>query len=114
MTNALDCLRNNLAGVAEAIAEYARQIRSGDYRDEPTITDNYGNETPISEWPLDIVDERGKEFAVLIAYGGPNIWLTADGLSDARLVGYWGSETVTLWDDSARSFTTVLDYFIDR
>lgn len=82
--------------------------------DEPTIRDNYGNASPISEWPLDIVDERGKEFAVLITYGGPNIWLTADGLSDARLVGYWGGEPVTLWDDSAGSFTTVLDYFIER
>lgn len=33
MTNTLDSLRNNLTGVAETIAEYARQIRSGDYRD---------------------------------------------------------------------------------
>lgn len=166
MANAIDSLRNNLAGVAETIAEYARQIRSGDYPtryviwqetpdmdgdtivgeiwstkesdaieswenagntftddhyvtedetdDEPTVRDDRGNGTPISEWPLDIVDERGREFAVLITYGGPNIWLTADGLSDARLVGYWGGETVTLWDDSVGSFTAVLDYFIER
>lgn len=107
-------LQATLKATADDIVEYARQIRSGDYRDEPTITDNYGNETPIGEWPLDIVDERGKEFAVLITYGGPNIWLTADGLDDARLVGYWGGETVTLWDDSVGSFTTVLDYFIER
>lgn len=114
MTTERDNLRNNLTGVAETIAEYARQIQSGEYDDEPTITDNYGNETPISEWPLEIVDERGRAFAIVLTIGGPHIEITADGQRDARLVGYWGGETVTRYDDSDGSFATVLDYFIDR
>lgn len=160
-------LQGTLKATADRIAEYARQIQSGNYPvryviwqetpdmdgdtivgeawateesdaiaawenagnatftdshyvtddetdDEPTIRDDYGNASPISEWPLEIVDERGKEFAVIITTGGPHIELVAHGLSDARLVGYWGGETVTLWDDSVGSFTTVLDYFIER
>jgi hypothetical protein len=74
---------------------------------EPTTEDG----TPISEYPLEIVDERGKEFAVVISTGGPHIEVVADGLSDARLEGYWWGERVTRYGDA---FSTFLDYFIDR
>lgn len=159
-------LRAILTAIADDIAEYARQIQSGNYPteyviwrespdnvgdtiageiwttkesdaiaawenagntftdshyvtendadNEPTIRDNYGNASPISERPLEIVDERGRAFAIVLTTGGPHIEITADGQRDTRLIGYWGGETVTLYDDTAGSFATVLDYFIDR
>jgi CRISPR/Cas system-associated exonuclease Cas4 (RecB family) len=74
--------------------------------DEPTTED-----TPISEYPLEVVDERGREYAVVLCTGGPHIEVVADGLCDARLVGYWSGETVTM---SGNMFSTFLDYFIER
>lgn len=84
----------------------------GDYEaerieaDEPTV-----DETPISEYPLEVVDERGREFAVVISTGGPHIEVVADGGQNARLAGYWGGEQVYLHGDV---FDTFLDYFIER
>ena len=74
--------------------------------DEPTVED-----TPISEYPLEIVDERGKEFAVVLTTGGPHIEVVADGGSSARLAGYWGGEQVYMYGNV---FDTFLDYFIER
>lgn len=74
--------------------------------DEPTV-----DETPISEYPLEIVDERGREFAVVLGTGGPHIEVVADGGCSARLEGYWGGSRATLHGDY---FSTFLDYFIER
>lgn len=74
--------------------------------DEPTV-----DETPISEYPLEIVDERGREFAVVLSTGGPHIEVVADGLSSARLEGYWWGDRATLHGDYLSTF---LDYFIER
>lgn len=74
--------------------------------DEPTV-----DETPISEYPLEIVDRRGREFAVVLGIGGPHIEVVADGDYDARLEGYWGGSRVTRHGDYLSTF---LDYFIDR
>lgn len=79
--------------------------------DDPTIADDYGNETSIDEYPLEVVDERGREFAVVITVGGPHIEVVADGLSSARLEGYWGGERVTRYGNYLSTF---LDWFIDR
>lgn len=105
-TTTRSALYENMVGVRETVEEYARQIESGDYDDEPTADD-----TPISEYPLEIVDERGREFAVVICTGGPHIEVVADGGYDARLEGYWAGERVTLSGDA---FNTFLDYFIER
>lgn len=79
--------------------------------DEPTLVDDYGNEARLSEYPLEVVDERGRQFAVVISTGGPHIEVTADGDQRAYLVGYWGGEKVTSHGDH---FDTFLDYFIER
>lgn len=70
-----------------------------------------GDETSIDDYPLEVVDQRGREFAVLVTFGGPNIWVMADGDRSARLEGYWGGEHVTL---TGSHFDTFLNYFIDR
>lgn len=77
--------------------------------DEPTIVDEYGNESPISERPLAVVDERGRQFVVVISTGGPHIEVTADRNQRAYLAGYWGGEKATLHGDH---FDTFLDYFV--
>lgn len=74
--------------------------------DEPTVDD-----TPIYDYPLEVVDERGRPFAVVIGTGGPHIEVTADGSYSASLVGYWGGVRVEL---SGSHFDTFLDYFIER
>jgi|LakMenEpi03Aug12_release.lakeMendotaPanAssembly.Ray.scaffolds.fasta_scaffold49906_8 hypothetical protein len=74
--------------------------------DDPTV-----NETSIYDYPLAVVDERGREFAVVICTGGPHIEVVADGLNRARLEGYWWGSRCTLTGDY---FDTFLDWFIER
>ena len=131
MGNTRELLTAQIEIVSDDIREYVRQIESGEYIpqssdadddrcecwlcdnaadtpfDEPTLAD----ETPISEYPLEVVDERGRPFAVVISTGGPHIEVTADGDQRAYLVGYWGGEKVTRGGDH---FDTFLDYFIER
>lgn len=140
---------------AETIAEYARQIESGEYGnrwtitdedgnevgtviasdedaealrekseeigntierdsfDEPTIVDEYGNESPISEWPLSVEVRIGRPLAVVIGTGGPHIEIVQDlseGGGGAKLAGYWGGEKVYR---HGGQFQTVLDYMTD-
>ncbi|MDP7733657.1 hypothetical protein [Mycobacterium paragordonae] len=152
-----DMLAGAVDRTAETIREYVRQIESGEYGDEWTITDEFGNqatvtassesdaldmvydtpeylslihgdadswdverveadeptvnETPIYEYPLEIVDRRGSAFAVVLGIGGPHIEVTANGWESARLEGYWGGSRVTRYGDYLSTF---LDYFIDR
>lgn len=115
-----DMLTKQVDGAAEAIQEYARQIESGECGpdlddvepfDEPTIVDDYGNATPISEWPLAVEVKIGRPLSVLITAGGPHIEIAQD-LSDggAKLAGYWGGERVYRHGPEMQ---TVLDYFTD-
>lgn len=156
----LDMLTKQVDYAAETIAEYARQIGSGEYGnrwsvqsydepvdhnyddiiadseedaiaiaqersgqshdnweaerdsfDEPTIVDEYGNESPISEWPLSVEVKIGRPLAVVIGTGGPHIEIAQElGAGGAKLAGYWGGEKVYRHGDQ---FQTVLDYFTD-
>jgi hypothetical protein len=74
---------------------------------EPWIP-GYGE---IDQYPLEVVDERGREYGVLICTGGPHIEIVADGGNRARLEGYWRGSRCTLSGDY---FDVFLDYFIDR
>lgn len=65
----------------------------------------------LSEYPLEIVDERGKNFAVVLCTGGPHIEIEASGSGEATLNGYWGGEHIVLSGDV---FDRVLDWFIER
>lgn len=97
-------LREQCETVAETIAAYVEQIRDG--VDVPTVDD-----TPIDEYPLEVVNERGKEFAVVISTGGPHIEVAANGGTVARLEGYLWGDRATIHGDQ---FDTFLSYFIDR
>lgn len=99
-----DKLGRQLAAEAATLREYAEQIMTD--VGVPTVDD-----VPIDEYPLEIVDERGRQFAVVLSTGGPHIELVADGSRRARLAGYWWGESHELDDDA---FDIVLDYFIDR
>ncbi|OHT47929.1 hypothetical protein BKG71_18715 [Mycobacteroides chelonae] len=98
-----------LANAIEEDSTNAKLEQDGIYVefDEPTV-----DETPINEYPLEVVDERGKEFAVVISAGGPHVEVVANGGSTPRLAGYWGGEKVTLHDSEA--LETFMDYFIER
>ncbi|QDM56014.1 hypothetical protein SEA_TRAX_134 [Gordonia phage Trax] len=74
--------------------------------DEPTV-----DETPISEFGLDLVIKIGRPIELLITVGGPYIAVEHDlSENSARLVGAWGGDKHTLHD---ASFETVLDYLTE-
>lgn len=104
-----DSLIAQLRGVAETVAEIVAAADAGH--------ETYGNDADGYYWadyPLEIVDARGRSFAVVLSTGGPHIELTADGYENARLVGYWAGETATLYDDAENTLTRFLELFIDR
>lgn len=94
-----------LNGDSQAIAALAADYGYGVDADEYDVTD------AIHEYPLEVVDERGREFAVVLSTGGPHVEVVADGPQSARLEGYWAGERVTRYGDYLSTF---LDYFIDR
>ena len=65
----------------------------------------------LSDYSLEVIDERGRNFAVVLTVGGPHIEIEAVGLSRARLEGWWGGDHLTFHADV---FTQVLDWFIER
>lgn len=97
-------LRENLDAEARTLRDYAAQIMAD--VGVPTVDD-----VPLDEYPLEIIDERGREYAVVLSTGGPHIEIVADGSRRARLAGYWWGETAELDDDA---FDILLDYFIQR
>ena len=104
-----DMLYESMESIKARLSDIMTAINDGvPYEDEG---DEYDAADYLSELPLEIVDERGREFAVVIGTGGPHIEIAADGLRKARLEGYWGGECVTLFGDV---FDEVLDWFIDR
>lgn len=79
--------------------------------DVPTICDDYGNTSPIDEWPLSVEVKIGRPLAVVIGTGGPHIEIVQDlSNGSAKLAGYWGGEKVYRYGPE---FQTVLDYFTD-
>jgi hypothetical protein len=92
-------------GLGDDVELYAELV---DEFYEPCLPDGAGD---ISDYPLEIVDERGREFAVVICTGGPHIEVVADGVGQARLEGYWAGSRCTL---SGGYFDVFLDWFIER
>lgn len=77
--------------------------------DEPTIVDDHGNETPISEWALSVEVKIGKPLQVWITLGGPNILIESEGYQNTRLEGHWWGQSVYRTGDA---INTVFDYFV--
>lgn len=106
-------IENYVASVAETVREIAAAIREGRevYRE-----DDNGNEARVDDYPLEIVAEIGRPFAVVITTGGPHVEIVADGYDAARIVGTWGflGNTATEYDDAAGTFGAVLDYYTGR
>lgn len=96
-------MRDRLEAIMQAIDDGVPYIESSG--------DEYDAQEYLHDWPLEVVDERGREFAVVLGTGGPHIEIAADGLAGARLEGCWGGERVTLYGDV---FDKVLDWFIER
>lgn len=102
---------------------FVESMPEGAYWEDGTLYDGDGNELDpdeydawdpheyLTEYPLEIVDERGRNFAVVLTVGGPHIEIEAEGSGRATLNGYWGGEHVTLYGDV---FDRTLDWFIDR
>jgi len=104
-----DMLYESMESIKARLSDIMIAIDDGvPYEDE---CDEYDATDYLAEYPLEVVNERGREFAVVIGTGGPHIEIAADGLRKARLEGYWGGERVTLFGDV---FDEVLDWFIDR
>ena len=86
------------------LAEYGVIYATEDH-DEPTIDD-----TPISEYGLELITEIGRPWTWVLGTGGPHIEITADGSGRAKLVGYWGGERV---ERSGYYIDRVLDYMLE-
>lgn len=101
-------LDEHMDSVLEHIKDWVARINAGNHDD-----DSDGNGT-IYDYPLEIVDERGKPYSVLITCGGPHIEVEAHGYDEARLEGYWGSSRSTRYDYGNNPLTQFLDFFIER
>ncbi len=106
MTDSRAMLVETVEPLCEAIREFVDLLDSGD---PDPLVEPYGR---LSEWPRDVLSERGRPFAVILTEsGGPYVEVQAEGLWPAKLVGHWGASRVVRHDPCLSRF---LDYFISR
>lgn len=83
---------------ADTIAERVRELATG-LEDQENWTHPDGPEYGqgedalydyMSEWPLELVYEKGQPLAVLVTFGGPNAWLFRDRYQGDRIFVAWG------------------------
>lgn len=68
----------------------------------------------MGEWPLEVVQEVGTPWAVVLTVGGPHCEIVRDARGGpARWIGSWGTETVTMHDPAGEPFGWALGYFIE-
>ena len=101
-------LDDQMDATFEHIVKWVERIDAGTY-DDGSYDDG-----DIYDYPLEIVNERGKDYAVVLCTGGPQIEVTAHGLNNARLEGYWWGTRSTRHDYGGFPLTTFLDFFIER
>lgn len=89
------------------IVEWVERIDAGTWDDD-------NEDGSIYDYPLEVVNEVGKDYAVVLCTGGPQIEVTAYGLNNARLEGYWWGTRATRHDYGGFPLTTFLDFFIER
>ncbi|ANT42061.1 hypothetical protein PBI_PAPEZ_94 [Mycobacterium phage Papez] len=110
-SDALDSVYDTAEHRAVIVGEAEDWEVERDSFDEPTIVDEHGDESPISEWPLAVVVKIGQPLAVQIAVGGPHIEIVQDlSNGSTKLAGYWGGEQVYRYGNELQ---TVLDYLTD-
>lgn len=102
-------LRQAVEATAEGIRRDAARIAEG------TEDDVEHEDGRVGDGPYAVQDERGRPFGLLLAGGGPTIWLLADGPFRPYLEGTWfGCTPVRIEDGSDKAFETYMDYFIER
>ena len=74
--------------------------------------DELSDGTNIWEYPLEIINEVGRPWTVVLTVGGPHIEVTQDGHHMATLEGYWGGDKHTLYDDHEKTLERILDLYI--
>ena len=118
MTYNTDDTRDYLLKMMRSMRDRMELLR--EWQDTGTVpedlADDYGHGADLYEvmadYPLEVVDQRGRNFTVVLTVGGPHIEIEAEGLGEATLRGYWaGIVPVTLSGDV---FSWMLDYYIDR
>jgi acetylornithine deacetylase/succinyl-diaminopimelate desuccinylase-like protein len=63
----------------------------------------------LDEWPLEVVWEKGEEFAVVLGTGGPHIEITGGGRNGGyKLAVYWAGEQAF---QSGEAITRTGEYF---
>lgn len=73
-----------------------------------------GDECPMFDDVLEVdllcsLDREVKEVRLLVTFGGPNIWVHINRYGDARVEGYWGSESCKI--KSPHDMTPVFQYW---
>ena len=99
-------LNDMMKNIKEELTELMECINS-----DTLYLGEYDPHDYLTEYAVEVVDERGRNFAVVVTTGGPHIEIEADGQGIAYLSGYWGGEHTVL---SGQVFDAVLDYFIER
>lgn len=94
-------------GIREDLVKLATRINSDDF--DGTYTDDDGDEMDALDMFLEVVNERGRNFALVSCVGGPHIeteWVNGY----ATVEGYWGGDRVSLPLDRETA-NTLNDYF---
>lgn len=103
-----------ISGVVDTLEEYARQIKAGDYEDEP-YTEDGGS---IYEYGLDLVVAVGRPVTWLLGCGGPTTYVEWDAAFPMRgtITHAWGGKSKTVavqWDVSETLFDYLATPVID-
>lgn len=121
-TETRDMLYNHLRSTRDTIEQLVEALQVGDsyinvmtHESADELPDDDDEWTDLHEYmqdyPLEVVDERGRNYAVVLTTGGPHIEVEAEGMGRAALHGYWGGEHVVL---SGSALDDFLDHYIER
>lgn len=98
----------------EFIEKYRDILEDLDLSTDPDEWDAAAIEERVRDSLHDVLEikyERGEPFCVVIAWGGPNIYLVDLGhFGGKRLAGYWGFEEVIRTN---RAIEELVDYFLE-
>lgn len=110
----MDAIEGTLTHLRACIERGIGYIEGEDYENIPDEEMQEEGEDPhdvLVEYPLEIVDERGRLYTVVFCTGGPHVEVTKDGAYGACIMsGYWGGEKVTRGGDI---MDWVMDYYLD-